>query len=326
MTLAVFRALLNAILRSTRKRVEDVARGWQGAPLPPSEREMSAALLPVIRAARTRAWAASVLFLRGQARKYGADESWVPPIPGYSEEALRRGIRSLPPARRTDPTQLMGTLTGHVMAASRRTIVDAVHEAPDVAERVDDLLDLDKDLGGFSEEQRERIRDEVRKHERQERRHMTLDEALDEIGDRVDRAIQELDEADLLEKRRQMPALADPPSRYRLDREGRRIARPFAFARVVRPSKNGPCGFCAVLASRGPVYRTSESAGLRVDRFHRSCRCEIVPVFTSRSWPGKSDHERFEQVYNDVVKKPDLHGADALRAMDRYMYRKRKER
>ena len=46
------------------------------------------------------------------------------------------------------------------------------------------------------------------------------------------------------------------------------------FARV--PSGATTCEFCLMLASRGFVYASAEAAG-RVDRFHASCDCVIVP-------------------------------------------------
>ena len=38
------------------------------------------------------------------------------------------------------------------------------------------------------------------------------------------------------------------------------------------------CDFCTMLASRGFVYHTEETAG-EFDHFHSSCRCKVVPGF-----------------------------------------------
>jgi hypothetical protein len=49
-----------------------------------------------------------------------------------------------------------------------------------------------------------------------------------------------------------------------------------------RYSQTGtPCGWCAMLLSRGAVYKTRASAGDRadVDKYHDNCRCVAVPVF-----------------------------------------------
>lgn len=57
----------------------------------------------------------------------------------------------------------------------------------------------------------------------------------------------------------------------------RRPGGPVAWMRVAEP---GACRFCRMLATRGPVYRSAETAlstsqGLR---YHANCRCRIVPV------------------------------------------------
>ena len=50
------------------------------------------------------------------------------------------------------------------------------------------------------------------------------------------------------------------------------------FMRV--PSAGCTCSFCITMASRGAVYRTRETAGGGdpVNRYHRDCRCSVVPV------------------------------------------------
>lgn len=55
---------------------------------------------------------------------------------------------------------------------------------------------------------------------------------------------------------------------------GRRDRRRVRFARV--PSGSETCGFCMMLASRGFVYLTKETAG-EGNHFHAHCDCRIVP-------------------------------------------------
>ena len=81
-----------------------------------------------------------------------------------------------------------------------------------------------------------------------------------------------------------------------------------------------------MLASRGPVYKSSESAGIRADRYHDHCFCTCTPVFTSKHWEGKEQQTEYERVYNEVVRDQDLHDVDARRAMDKYFREKQKER
>ena len=50
------------------------------------------------------------------------------------------------------------------------------------------------------------------------------------------------------------------------------------YARV--PHGSNTCPFCNMLASRGAVYLTAESAGAdNPDHYHSICRCAIVPMF-----------------------------------------------
>ena len=60
------------------------------------------------------------------------------------------------------------------------------------------------------------------------------------------------------------------------------------WARVTSAS---PCSFCAMLASRGPVYKSRRSASTASDgaRYHDGCACTTEPVFSrSQPWPGRA--------------------------------------
>lgn len=50
------------------------------------------------------------------------------------------------------------------------------------------------------------------------------------------------------------------------------------YARV--PAGGETCEFCIMLASRGPVYRTAERAGM-LDHWHDNCRCSVVPMWNT---------------------------------------------
>ena len=69
------------------------------------------------------------------------------------------------------------------------------------------------------------------------------------------------------------------------------------YARV--PSGAKTCAFCAMLASRGWVYESAETAGA-LNRYHSDCDCEIVP-----SWDkGKPKVEGYDpdELYKDYEK------------------------
>nr|DAR17447.1 MAG TPA: minor capsid protein [Caudoviricetes sp.] len=327
---ALFYSILRGIVMLFRRRAEDALKALDGLPEPPPVEHVGDLLTPLMWQARKQAWAAAALFLRGQARKAGVPESWIPPQPGYSPKTIARTIRGTQGALKSPEgmRRLERSLEGHVLAAARRTVADAVDTAPSSIELIEGALDdLAKDLEGFSETTQKAIVEDVEKVESRRRPRMTLDEAFEKVADRVEEAVRTLYEEELVKERhRSMKVFSAVPDKYRRNSRGELIARPFAFARVTHPNKNGPCGFCAMLASRGPVYKTSESAGIRADRYHDRCFCTCVPVFTSKHWEGKEQQAEYERVYNEVVRDQDLHGADARRAMDKYFREKLKER
>lgn len=82
--------------------------------------------------------------------------------------------------------------------------------------------------------------------------------------------------------------------------------------KFARHASANACAFCALMATRGSVYRTAESAGRD---YHSHCHCVAYPVF-----PGESDDAApyvatWDRAYVDAVKsakkagiKPDLKG------------------
>lgn len=72
----------------------------------------------------------------------------------------------------------------------------------------------------------------------------------------------------------EVKAAAGRCTQYNVERD------PFAdgvrYARV--PTGEETCDFCTMLASRGPVYHTEESAGA-FDHYHAHCDCRIVPFW-----------------------------------------------
>lgn len=67
----------------------------------------------------------------------------------------------------------------------------------------------------------------------------------------------------------------------------------------MRVTHGKTCAFCAMLASRGPVYKSHRSAGdarSRPARFHDHCDCTVEPVYsTSTRWPATS--RRAEEIW-----------------------------
>ena len=87
------------------------------------------------------------------------------------------------------------------------------------------------------------------------------------------------------------------------------------WARVLTGQEN--CGFCVMLASRGPVYETAETAGrIRasaefravngrrwMNSYHPNCDCVVVPVYDYGNWAGRDQWQALEKWYDKVIHK-----------------------
>lgn len=71
------------------------------------------------------------------------------------------------------------------------------------------------------------------------------------------------------------------------------------WARVLAGDEN--CAFCAMLASRGPVYRSEQTAlgrgGARLDAYHDNCDCRAVLVREGEDWEGREQQEWLETLW-----------------------------
>lgn len=64
-----------------------------------------------------------------------------------------------------------------------------------------------------------------------------------------------------------------------------------------RVTDGNPCAFCAMLASRGPVYRDAAAAdGIQ---YHAHCGCTAEPAY-SNAWEPTADEERFMDAYGEA--------------------------
>jgi hypothetical protein len=91
-----------------------------------------------------------------------------------------------------------------------------------------------------------------------------------------------------------------------------------------RISDGDPCSWCAMLISRGAVYKSAESAGLRqADRFegespfrwHDHCGCQVIPIFDSNDPHLQRAEELYEQWLRETA---GTSGAGARNAWRRY--------
>jgi hypothetical protein len=66
----------------------------------------------------------------------------------------------------------------------------------------------------------------------------------------------------------------------------------------IRVTDGSPCAFCAMLAGRGPVYRSADTGSFDA---HRACGCTAEPVYrTDQPWPRSA--ERFRDLYREAAK------------------------
>jgi hypothetical protein len=96
--------------------------------------------------------------------------------------------------------------------------------------------------------------------------------------------------------------------------------RAIGFARVATGRET--CAFCLMLVSRGPVYKTFESAGGSGDyrddfmkKWHPNCDCKVVPVFDRANWPGRQAYEEALEMWREYTR--GYSGRDALNALRR---------
>lgn len=78
--------------------------------------------------------------------------------------------------------------------------------------------------------------------------------------------------------------------------------------RWIRVTDGDPCAFCAMLAGRGPVFLTEQSAGFSA---HDHCACTAEPVYSMDApWPGRA--QEFHKLWNEHIRNR-YSGAEARR-------------
>ena len=80
----------------------------------------------------------------------------------------------------------------------------------------------------------------------------------------------------------------------------------------MRVTASNPCAFCAMLASRGAVFKTEAQAGFMA---HNNCRCTAAPVFSQQDAEALADNDLYQQWKKATAGHS---GKYALRAWRRY--------
>lgn len=93
----------------------------------------------------------------------------------------------------------------------------------------------------------------------------------------------------------------------RVGDDGKARVYPIGWARVL--TGRSSCGFCVMLASRGPVYSSVHHAGKGQgrDKFHNNCDCVVVPVYKSTDWAGKREFEQLRDFYRATIEDVKAH-------------------
>lgn len=78
---------------------------------------------------------------------------------------------------------------------------------------------------------------------------------------------------------------------------GRRDPAKPRYARV--PTGTETCPFCIMLASRGFVYHSKESAG-SLNHFHANCDCRVIPGFKGMEVDGYNPKKYYDQYVADL--------------------------
>lgn len=75
------------------------------------------------------------------------------------------------------------------------------------------------------------------------------------------------------------------------------------WARVLTGAEN--CGWCAMLASRGPVYDEDTVVTTGAGRsYHDFCDCTAVMVVKGRRWEGEDEYKRLAELWQDAANRP----------------------
>lgn len=312
--------------------IEDALTLWQGVP-------------PARTAAVSAAWLRRAVFLVMTRRARSRDLAMA-----YYRlaRALRTG-RTVADPRRPEPAFVtLGTLrrefaalagppepTPRAPAPASTTPEPAEEAAPDEAtpaEPAEQSSDDDDDR--ILVEQIEAIEREQERLERaaeDEARH-----ALEELGPRnLDRKLADIDTTapadevdELRDDAHRRAGTRQAAAAERLAMNGARshlwsvAQRDRRVVGYIRLSRTGtPCGWCAMLISRGPVYKSNRSAEYADgDRYHDNCHCYAEPVYSREQYAGSTLYalnRRYQELWPQVTK--GLSGKAALAAWRRFI-------
>ena len=253
---------MDALLRTMRRQVRN-AVVQQGVPVTLEQREqLASAMLPPIRRARAQAHTLGGQMLETQAQALEIPTPPVQPVRRYERQAV--------------VTMLENVTLVSDRSSNATVTVDDPGEVAERRPRVSVTV-VDPESRRSS-----RVSVEVTEENRRD------PEVVKVIADKVQA---------VAERHARMPsreAFTDAVESGD-DDDGPEIG----WARVLTGAES--CGFCAMLASRGPVYKSKKSAsdagGVDGKAYHDNCDCEVVLVREDQDWVGREEYEALEQLW-----------------------------
>lgn len=272
-----FRVLMDALLRTMRRQVRN-AVVQQGVPVTLEQREqLASAMLPAIRRARAQSHALGAQMLETQAQALEIPAPPVQPVRRYERQAV--------------VTMLEDVTLVSDRSSNATVTVDDLGEVAERRPRVSVTV-VDPESRRSS-----RVSVEVTEDNRRD------PEVVKVIADKVQA---------VAERHARMPsreAFTDAVESDD-DDDGPEVG----WARVLTGAES--CGFCAMLASRGPVYKSkktaSDAGGVDGKAYHDNCDCEVVLVREDQDWVGREEYEALEQLWASST--AGTNGKSALKA------------
>ncbi|WP_418345263.1 hypothetical protein [Rhodococcus pyridinivorans] len=321
-------AIIVALVLALRRLI-----GARGIPATDEQRAVLARVLfAPVQHARQQSYALAVTQMRQEAALAGFDPPTPAPLREYRHQALVTLLE--------EATQAAVEIERDLDEAPRATVTVAPEDPPrrsGTRVTVDELDDNSRNTARrklrepVTEDNRwdpqvvdvvtRRITQAASRHAEMAGRHMLMDTVEQAEPLRRRRTSVSVDEAPTRPERRRDVTVAErrEPRRARDRSHNRRRPREepaegavIGWARILTGRES--CGFCAMLASRGPVYRSQATASSTAAgrAFHRNCDCIARAIFKGRDWEGREEYERLEKIW--ITSTVNHSGADARKA------------
>lgn len=252
--------------------------------------ELVTELIPLIQEARTQSYKVAIAHIHSVATTHGVQITPAPQKPYYPNAAWKMLARALGWNSTRDP--IPGRITDYDATYQQQLADKIIPFPPDPTDPV--LVD----------KVARRVAAGATRHARAAGR--------DAIADTADRN-------EAKPAKRRVVVQVDNESDARRLRDEFSDPRKVAVDQYVRPAKGGgvvlgwarvltgaeSCAFCAMLASRGPVYEESTVLTSEEGKaYHDHCDCKAVLVIKGRPWEGEAEYKALKTLWNDARDHP----------------------